>query len=409
MLTTSLLNKFEQAIVSKGENTFYNPNDNYYKRKTKLTQLFNLLDSNDLLNKDGLHIIENIPADRFENYIMCRLINVIPSTINKEIINDESNHVSSLSQSIAEYYKDNAFVKTFYKSCKEGFNDYEGDVANEFKDIKETIINFKKSGDDYNLFVGHLLEDIVGLLISEYHKNTNKHKHYNNIVDELTTTLNKLNVNIDMKFIKENILGNGLYYICHAIIATINEVKTKDKGKVDLLNHVKSFVSTILTNEELLITMTKYIVYLRNQVELMLDDILKNTKTFKLLTKHRVDYRGVSGETDYIIDCLKGGTSILADCKVYGNITLDTMNKFVFQLIGYYHQHTLLKTTPKYYENNPFNIGRLMIINPLDDNHKFSYYVVNIQDHKKDFNNMLTIWNDYITKCLNCSKHLNEN
>ena len=408
MLTTSLLNKFERVIVSKGENAFYNPNDGYYKRKTKLNQLFNLLDSNDLLNTEGLQIIENIPADKFENYIMHRLINVIPSTINREIINDETNHVSSLSQTIAEYYKNNKFVKTFYESRKIDSNQYEGDKADEFKDIKETIILFKKSNDDYSAFVGHLLEDIVGLLIGEHHKNTNKNKQCNNIINELSAVLNELKANIDMTLIKENTPGNS-YYVIHAIISTIKEVKTKDKDNVDKLNSVKSFVSDILTDELLLTALTKYIEYLRNQINVMLEDILKNTKKCRLITKHRVDYRGVMGETDYIIECLKGGNSILADCKVYNNITPDTMNKFVFQLIGYYHQHTLLKTTPSYYGKFPFNIGRFMIINPLDNNYEFSYYVINIQDHKKDFDDMLTIWDKYIMKCLNCSKHLNEN
>ena len=408
MLTTSLLNKFERVIVSKGENAFYNPNDSYYKRKTKLNQLFNLLDSNDLLNKDGLQIIENIPPENFENYIMHRLINVIPSTINREIINDETNHVSSLSQTIAEYYENNKFVKTFYESRKIDSNQYEGDKADEFKDIKETIILFKKSNDDYSAFVGHLLEDIVGLLIGEHNKNMDKNKQCNNIISELSAVLNELKANIDMTLIKENTPGNA-YYVIHAIISTIKEVKTKDKDNVDKLNSVKSFVSDILTDESLLTTLSKYIEYLRNQVNVMLEDILKNTKKCRLITKHRVDYRGVMGETDYIIECLKGGNSILADCKVYNNITPDTMNKFVFQLIGYYHQHTLLKTTPSYYGKFPFNIGRFMIINPLDDNYEFSYYAINIQEHKKDFDDMLTIWDKYIMKCLNCSKHLNEN
>ena len=411
MLTTSLLNEFEQAIVSKGENAFYNPSDNYYKRKNKLTQLINLLDNNKLLNKEGLHIIENIPSDKFENYIMGKLINVIPTTINKEVINDVSNHVSSLSQTIADYHKDNAFANILYKSCHEVNLDNEEENG-EFRQIKETIHEFKKAGKDYQLFIGHMLEDIIGLHMAEYYKGTNKNKHKGNKLKQLTDMLSTINENNWPKLsesilLGSNTLGPDQYYIVSALVATINEVKTKDKD-TNTLHNMLAFVEDILTNEQLLTTWVKYVRYLRMQVNTMLDDVLSNTKTFKFITKHRVDYRGVYGETDYIINCLKGGSSVLADCKVYDVITPEIMNKFVFQLVGYYHQHTLLKTTPRYYDKNSFNIGRLMIVNPLDANYKFSYYIVNIQDYKHEFDNMLNIWDEYITKCLNCSKFFNE-
>lgn len=392
MITTSFIKKFEQIIADKGDNRFYNKSDNKFKSEQNISRLLNIFDNLNMINTNGLNEINSIPNETFEQYIINMIVKSIPTKLTKEVINDESNHVSSLSKTISCFHSLTPLSKIFYESKFEC--NLEEEPNGEFIELKQKIIGFKKSVKEYGAYMGHFFEDILSSLLSEQLNIISTNKTY-----ELTEEYTKLIYPFD-----ETLSENGKY-ILNGIQAVIHEVLSKDNDSFCLHNFIYSLVHN---DQNITVIIDKYIKYLRKQVDQMFNYLFNDDigmADFKqLLTKHRVDYMGISGETDYIITYDNNHQAILIDCKVYNDITEETLNRFLFQLIGYYQQHNLLRCKPSYKQKYDFDINYLLIINPLDENFKFSYYVLDIQKYIKEFTEMVEIWDGYINKCLNCNK-----
>ena len=389
MLTTSLIKQFEQVIASKGDNKFYNKFDSYYKRENKINKILNILNLSGLLNKSGLDVVRNIQPETFEKWLINKMLDYFPTELNMEIINDESTHISGLSQSIAMFHNVDNIIKPFLES-RYDCNLIDEEEISVFHDIKNNIVDFKHGGNNYPLFMGHFFENLVSTLMTE--QLTNKH-----IDTSILTNLCHITPE-DIKNVEK--YPNNLY-ILKALNATIEEVINKNKL---MTNNSQMFVRDILSNKYgIMDSFDKYINYLSKQVAIMLKSLEHISKKFSLTTKHRVDFRKVYGETDYILR-YDPDSAILCDCKLYGYIDDKAINKFYFQLLGYYHQHNLLKTLPGYKRLNNYNIKYFLIINPLDNDKKFSYYLLPLEKCETSLAYSLDIWENYIDKCLTCYK-----
>ena len=389
MLTTSLYKEFKNVIISKGDNMFYNSNSSYVKRQISINKIMNILNLHGLLNKNGLDVVRNIKSYSFEEWLVNKMFEYFPKELNMEVINDESTHVSSLSESIIMFHKVDNIIEPFLKS-RYDCNLIEEDEDGVFRDVKAAIIDFKKSGDDYTLLMGHFFENLVSTLMTEQLTN-----------QRIDDSILIKQVHIPHESIKCFDEYPNKLYILRALNATIEEVCDKNKS---MTNNLQLFINDFLANNNMITDVfDKYVNYLSKQVAIMLKSLAYISKKFSLITKHHVDFRKVYGEIDYILR-YDPDNAILCDCKMYKHIDDKAINKFYFQLLGYYHQHNCLKTLPGYKRLNNFDIKYFLIINPLDNDLKFSYYILPLNECETSLAYSLDIWENYIDKCLSCYK-----
>lgn len=406
--------------------TFLNINDNvkWYQVNDYINRFINILIDNDLINdftnkintfiksfeniiiyqnnyetEDYGIIIENtsnsiMKISNFRKDIDELIINKILSKYNNkqnfEIIENTSNHISSLSICLSDNIYNNVYNDISLKNnviTKDNLTciyeyDKNNSKNNEILDIiniKDYVNDIKKSGQDYPLYMGHFMESIIASLLSN---------HY------ITQSC------------KNNETNNIINIACNSVI---NEVKDKtckyksDNEKDEIMNRVNKFVKEIKENHYDKIT--EYIdKILSKQIELFIKDIeqklnISNNSVHKMLTKINYSYRGIKGEADYLLLYPENNINILVDCKYYKNIDDKTLSKFTYQLLGYYRQHNIMKTIPTYYKNNNYDINYFMILSPLNEKLEFSYYLCKVDDNILE--NMINKYEYYVDKCLN--------
>ena len=379
---TSMIKRIENILMKQGNTLFYRCTDNFYKRKHSLYRFINILAKCNMLNNEAVSQLENIDLHVFNDFIMAKIIDATPITLPMEIINDESSHISSLSASLSENTKTSEVADDFLAHAVEcSSNDASWQ-------IKKNILDFKCIHKDFNLFMGHFLEHIIGVLLQEFSTGEMlQHFSINNIVEKYADILDEVDPSITSN------IDNA--YALNALDATVHEVLSRN-GYNECLD---CFVSDILrNNDNVLQSFNNYVPILREQVRQMLEGIGFLGQPFTVILKQNLTHRSIIGESDFIL--VKDGYAVLVDCKVYANIERETMQKFLLQLIGYYQQHNILKHRPSYRRHNDFEVTDMMILNPLNAQMQFNYYLLNINEESERLDNIIEQWEEYIDKCL---------
>lgn len=463
MISASFYNKLRQILDKKENSIFYDITAPYYKKTQQLDYIVHILIENKQVNEYELNEIDNnMDGNKFDKYIY-ELLHKITNYPPFEIIDNENLHISNLSNLLSKYQHHNTFSDIFHNNQHIIYiNNNDNNMI--LYNIKQEILQFKKSKPNYQLFMGHLMEDLVGTFMLAYINIIEATEpidinNEDNIIDfdvlnfmfddtaygDIIKTLQDNYVKLfNTVFISKPDINALIGIIYKAINAVINEVLSKNNDNEEIIESLKQFITDLLTinthnevnsfgelfdeqqnenndiseqkdnsiseqEDNIFDILINYLPYLYEEVGKMMQQLTKNNSHI-LKTKYRVDYRNVYGETDYILinndkenDCYLN--AMLMDCKMYNNIDEEIMNKFTYQLIGYYYQHKLLSLRPSYSDINNFNINKFIIVNPLDRYSKFSYYEINIDINTiNEFKEMLNIWDTYIEKCLNYNK-----
>lgn len=390
--------------------------DTWYQKEKKVNKFVNMLV--DIINKaPRTNIIKTITDSLEElnnSYNVCiedvermrksndeAICNEIINTFNGdkpkyEVIENTSTHISSISKCLSDNINNYVYKDTInednimtYKQLyriQECINDDATDeeVLN-IIEIKEYINEIKKADKDYALYMGHFMESVISSLLS---------KHY----------VTQLYKNTETSAI--------ISTACKAVINEVYDKTCKDKSKEEkdeIMDRVNKFVKEIKETHY-----DKIVAYidkcLSKQIELFIADIeqklnVTDTSIAKMFAKINYSYRGVKGESDYLLQYPDKNITILVDCKYYSNIDNKTLLKFVYQLLGYYRQHSIMKTLPSYRKENNYDINYFMIISPLNNKLEFSYYLCSVDDDKLE--NMINEYESYLDKCLNSNEYCN--
>lgn len=343
---------------------YMNDHDFVFGKEENITAFINIV-------YESYNYSFNCLTDKINEYIdnECNLDDIYidlvrkQNKLNKFEIIDSTMHVSQIAECISKnnyVFSNHSVIEEFSVKniIEEDEQIKQNDIYSDF-DLKTIIRNFKKSHDNYQLFYGHFMESILANL------------------------LGSISLSSD-------------YLIDTALNATKYEVEQKNKDDKKLLNDCNLFISTFIRSD-----FDKYITILKNIVVKFIAEIERktNSKLISVICKRDYSYRGIHAEADYLFemkDKNSNGYYILADCKNYEHINESKITKFLFQLIGYYQQHNVMRTNPIKRNLVNYNIDYFLIIDPLNASNEFSFYLYKIDDKIDEY---IIKYEDFVNKC----------
>lgn len=330
-----------------------------------------------------LKINEYIENDNDLDEIFIDLIKRKNNSINYEVI-DSSKHISKIAECIMKNnynITDKSVIEEFMNKNVINDNDQSSSSESSDYELKSTIRYYKRSHDNFPLYYGHFMESLVANLLKMNLKDNGEINEKHNL--SYFTIISNIDTLIEI-----------------GLNDTKNEIYVRNSNNLTLLNDYQIFVQNFIHDE-----FKTYIPKLYTYISQFIREIEQKTSSriISIICKKDYSYRGIHAEVDYLLEMKMNDRDnddryyILIDCKNYEKINEQTMTKFLYQLIGYYQQHLAMRLHPSKRISVQNDIRYFCIVNPLNCNNEFSYYLYHID--KQQLDEYIIIFEDYINKC----------